>query len=122
MIWGVWHYPLILRGYDFDGQAKLGALVFLVSTVLLSVIFGWLKDQTGSIWTPSLAHAATNAVGGSLTVLWFYGAGVPVLTAYVGVLAWPALLITNILILRFGYRRAATRLGERVGPLRRLGS
>lgn len=36
VIWGVWHYPLILRGYDFGDQAKLGAVVFLVSTLLLS--------------------------------------------------------------------------------------
>src|SRR5689334_22708189 len=62
VIWGIWHSPLILRAYDFDGQTKLGAAVFLVWTVLLSVIFGWLRDQTGSVWTPSLAHAAANAV------------------------------------------------------------
>jgi CAAX protease family protein len=105
VIWAVCHYPLILRGYDWDDQAKLGAVVFLVSTVLFSVIFGWLKDRTGSIWVPCLCHSATNAVGASLTLLWFYHAGVPVLTAYVGVLAWPALVITSIAILRFGYRR-----------------
>lgn len=107
VIWGLWHYPLILRGYDFGDQAKLGAGVFLVTTVLMSIIFGWLNDRTGSIWVPSLAHSATNAVGASLTVLWFYGAGVPVLTAYVGVLAWPALLIASIVILLFGYPRAS---------------
>lgn len=112
VIWGVWHYPLILRGYDFGDQAKVGAGVFLVTTVLLSIIFGWLMERTGSIWVSSLAHSATNAVGGSLTLLWFYRAGIPVLTAYVGVLAWPALLLTSIAILLFGYRAAGPPAGH----------
>jgi membrane protease YdiL (CAAX protease family) len=79
IIWGIWHYPLNLRGYNFPEHPFLGLLVFPISTVLLSIIFGWLRLRTGSVWAPSLAHAATNSVGGSLTVLLFLGgAGLPV--------------------------------------------
>lgn len=102
VIWGVWHYPLILRGYDFGDERALGAAIFPVSTIFFSIIFGWLKDRTGSIWVCSLAHSSTNAVGASLTLLWFYGAGVPVLTAYVGMLAWPSLLLICVAIVKFG--------------------
>ena len=74
LIWGAWHYPLIFRGFNYGDQPWLGALIFPVITVLQSIILGWLRDRSGSIWAASLGHASTNAVGGSLTVLWFYGA------------------------------------------------
>jgi len=88
LIWGVWHYPLNLRGYNFPEQPVLGLLVFPVSTVFLSIIFGWLQRKTGSVWSASLAHAATNAVGGSLTMLLFMGGPNWIFVAYLGVLGW----------------------------------
>ena len=87
-IWSLWHLPLNLRGYNFPGQPFLGMLVFTVTTVLLSIIFGWLQEAAGSVWAPSLAHGATNTIGGSLTLLLY--AGVPgwLWVSYVGILSW----------------------------------
>jgi membrane protease YdiL (CAAX protease family) len=93
LIWGVWHYPLILRGYDYGDDVALGSVVFLVSTALISFIFGWLVERTGSIWSSSLAHAATNVVGGGLSSMWLSGAHHQAITSYAGLLAWPPLLI-----------------------------
>jgi uncharacterized protein len=88
IIWGVWHYPLNLRGYNFPEHPILGLLVFPIGTVLLSIIFGWLRLRTGSVWAPSLAHAATNSVGGSLSVLLFLGGPDLLFTSYLGLLGW----------------------------------
>ena len=88
IIWAIWHYPLIFRGYNYPGQPWLGIALFPVTSILLSIIFGWLRDMTGSVWAPSLAHSATNVIGGSLSLLWFYGAASPVWIGYQGVLAW----------------------------------
>ncbi len=88
IIWGIWHYPLNLRGYNFPEHPILGLLVFPISTVLLSIIFGWLRLRTGSVWTSSLAHAATNSVGGSLTVLLFLGGADYLFASYLGLLGW----------------------------------
>jgi membrane protease YdiL (CAAX protease family) len=90
IIWGIWHYPLNLRGYNFPEHPFLGLLVFPISTVLLSIIFGWLRLRTGSVWAPSLAHAATNSVGGSLTVLLFLGGPDFLFTSYLGLLGLQA--------------------------------
>jgi membrane protease YdiL (CAAX protease family) len=90
-IWGLWHYPLILAGYEQYANRWLGLVVFTVFTVLLSIIFGWLRLRTGSVWAPSLAHSATNAVGGSLTLLLFAGGTDLMLVGYHGVLAWAPL-------------------------------
>ena len=88
LIWGVWHYPVILMGYQYPDHPVLGLLTFPVTTIFLSIIFGWLRLKTGSVWSASLAHAATNAAGGSLIVLLFWGGPNWILVAYVGVLGW----------------------------------
>ena len=88
VIWGLWHLPVNLRGYNFPGQPVLGMVVFTVSAVLLSVIFGWIRQRSGSIWAASLAHAATNAIGGSLMLVLFFGTGNPLFVAYLGILGW----------------------------------
>ena len=103
-IWAVWHYPLIFRGYDFGDQALPGAAVMLVSCTLVSYIFAWLVERTGSIWSSSLAHAATNGVGGSLTLLWFAGLKQPLLTSYIGVFGLAPLLLVCIAIHLLGRR------------------
>ncbi len=88
LVWGVWHYPLVLAGYQYPDNRWLGLLVLPVSTVLLSIVFGWLKSRTGSIWPACLAHAATNAVGTSWTLLLFLGGPHWILVSYLGVLGW----------------------------------
>jgi len=95
IIWGVWHYPLILRGYNYPDHPLYGIALFTVVTVLLSYILGWFYRRGGSIWCASLAHAATNTVG-SLTLLWFAGMGTPIITSYGGVLALLPLSIVAI--------------------------
>jgi membrane protease YdiL (CAAX protease family) len=88
LIWGVWHYPLILMGYERYENISFGLLVFPVSTILLSIIFGWLRRKTNSVWTTSLAHSATNVVGASLILLLFVGNPHYTLVSYLGILAW----------------------------------
>lgn len=88
LIWGIWHYPLLLRGYNYPDHPILGLFVFPVDTILLSIIFGWLRLRTGSIWSSSLAHAATNAIGGSLTLFLFMGGPNWISVSYLGLLSW----------------------------------
>jgi membrane protease YdiL (CAAX protease family) len=107
VIWGVWHYPLILRGYNYPDHPLLGAALFTVFTVLASYIFGWFYRRSGSIWCASLAHAATNTVG-SLSLLWFAGMGEPILISYGGLLALlPLTVVTIVLALADRYRPSA---------------
>jgi len=88
VIWGVWHYPLLLRGYDFPRNRLAGLIVFPVTTILLSIIFGWLRLKTGSIWSAALAHSATNAIGMALSLLLFSGDGSLLFVSYLGILGW----------------------------------
>jgi membrane protease YdiL (CAAX protease family) len=109
LIWGVWHYPVTLRGYDFPGHPIVGSLLLTACAVPLAYIFGWIRARSGSIWAPSLAHAATNSIGG-LTILWLAGAKNLIMISYVGVLAIPPLLLVCSCLFRAD-RRSPFRRG-----------
>ena len=69
LIWGVWHWPvMILAGYNYGmaywGAPVLGPLVFCLGTVALGIIFDVLYEKTRCIWVPALAHGAYNAAAG----------------------------------------------------------
>ena len=110
IIWGLWHLPILVRGYEFHGDRSAAAVaVFCVCTVLISIIFGWLRRRSGSIWVTSLAHAATNAIGGSLTTLWYPATANALLVFYGGVLSWiPLGLFSAWIVLRGDDRENAS--------------
>ena len=69
LIWGVWHWPvMILAGYNYGmaywGAPVLGPLLFCVICVALGTVIDYLYEKTGCIWIPALAHGAFNAAGG----------------------------------------------------------
>lgn len=64
VIWGVWHAPAILQGYNYPTQPVLGVALMTVFTVLIGAIFSWLYLRTGSPWAPALGHASLNATAG----------------------------------------------------------
>lgn len=66
LIWGVWHAPIILQGHNYPGYPVPGALMMVGFCVLLSIIFGWLFRRSGSILSPTLAHASVNSPAMSL--------------------------------------------------------
>ena len=69
LIWGVWHWPImILAGYNYGtnywGAPVLGPLVFCVGCVAIGVLIDLLYEKTACIWIAALAHGAFNAATG----------------------------------------------------------
>jgi len=61
IIWGYWHMPVVLMGFNFPNHPVLGALFFMpLGTVFIGIFLGWLYLKTQSIWIPALAHASAN--------------------------------------------------------------
>lgn len=108
LIWGVYHYPVILAGFEGFENAVLGLLVFPVTTTLLSIIFGWLRAKTDSVWVTCLAHSATNGVGGSLIAYLYLGGGSFLLTSYVGILGWLPLGLVSLGLVLTGQFKLST--------------
>jgi uncharacterized protein len=70
IIWGVWHAPVIVQGFNYPGYPILGIFMMIVFCVLLGTIFSWLYLNTKSPWSAALAHGSVNAVAG-LPILFF---------------------------------------------------
>jgi len=63
LIWGLWHAPLMLIGMNFPNEPFVPAnIVYLVYTIIMSVIFGYAVLKTGSIWIAVLLHGLTDII------------------------------------------------------------
>jgi membrane protease YdiL (CAAX protease family) len=92
VIWGLWHAPIILLGYNYPTQPRaLGMLLMTVMTVLLGSILGWLRLRTTSIWPAVVVHAGVN--GGAGLALALSQADTATDSAVVGVTGWTGWLV-----------------------------
>jgi membrane protease YdiL (CAAX protease family) len=69
IIWGVWHWPVILMGYEYGfkypGYPWIGPLLFIWITFCFAVFLGWLTVRSKSIWPAVIGHAAINGIAGA---------------------------------------------------------
>jgi membrane protease YdiL (CAAX protease family) len=87
LVWGFWHFPLILTGYNYPELPVLGALVlFPLTTIFASFMLAWLTTRAKSLWPAVLAHGSVNT---------FYGYIVSDVEYAVSPL-WPELLIVAV--------------------------
>jgi Type II CAAX prenyl endopeptidase Rce1-like len=70
-IWGFWHTPLILTGFDYPQHHILGVVLMTLLGMIFGAILGWSRLATGSMWPAVFAHAAIdeNQVAGGIYVL-----------------------------------------------------
>lgn len=97
VIWGLWHAPLILLGYNYpDAPGWLGLTAMVGMCVVVGAVFGWLRLRSGSVWPAALAHAAFNGAGG--TYLLFAKAGEHVDTTQATILGWSGWIVPLVLV------------------------
>ncbi len=76
IIWGVWHWPVILMGYnygfDYFGAPALGPLAMVWFTLVVSVLFGWVTIKTDSVWPAVIGHGALNGIA-ALSLIFIQG-------------------------------------------------
>ncbi len=82
LIWGVWHWPVILMGHnyglEYPGAPFLGPLAMLWFTVTVGTVLGWLTFRAGSVWPAVIGHAALNGIA-NLGVIFVQGEPNPLL-------------------------------------------
>ena len=115
-LWGFWHAPLILLGYNFGEPNPLGLAMMVVGSMLIGVIIGWTRLHTGSVWPAVLAHGAFNASAGMGAL--FLAAGEvppPTLAGPIGVAMWLVCAVVIAVMVACGAFRPAAVSGE-LGP------
>lgn len=118
-VWGIWHAPIVLLGYNYGLTSPLGVLLMTVFTVLIGFLFGWLRMRTGSVWPSTFAHGAINASAGTLLVALLPAADAGNLAASpLGWIGWVLIaLITVVLAITRTFRWAPQAAPRGVGPV-----
>ncbi len=68
-IWGLWHSPVILLGYNFGRTDLTGVLIMTAACTVWGVFFGWMRLRSGSVWPAALGHGSLNASAGAVILL-----------------------------------------------------
>jgi membrane protease YdiL (CAAX protease family) len=99
VIWGAWHWPIILMGYNYPGHPLLGVLLMTLYTTGLAVVLGYAVLRSGSVLLAAYLHALNNQVVNFIAAFGFK----PFDTAFsfdIGIYGIITLAIVALLILR----------------------
>jgi membrane protease YdiL (CAAX protease family) len=99
VIWGAWHWPLILMGYNYPGHPLLGMLLMALYTIGLAVVLGYAVLRTGSVLLSAYLHALNNQVVAFIMAMGFK----PFDNAFsfdIGIFGIATLALVAILVLR----------------------
>ncbi|WP_298542574.1 CPBP family intramembrane glutamic endopeptidase [uncultured Aquimarina sp.] len=62
VLWGFWHFPLIINGFNYPEYPMLGAFLFFPLTVIfVSYFIGWLTINSKSVWPAVFSHGVINS-------------------------------------------------------------
>lgn len=113
-IWGLWHAPVILLGYNFGRPDAVGLLLMVGGCLAWGVLLGWMRLRCASVWPAALAHGCLNAVAGAVLLVAAAGPAPDMaLAGPLGVAAWIVLaVVVGVLSLTGQFRR------DRLEPVR----
>lgn len=66
-IWGLWHAPLVIQGYNFPQNPLLGVAMMAIATTPLGLIMSFFVVRSKTVMSAGFFHGVFNAVAG-LTV------------------------------------------------------
>ena len=97
VLWGLWHAPLILLGYNYPlAPGWLGLLMMTGMCISVGAIFGWLRLRSTSVWPAALAHATFNAAAGLMLVFVMRGKNIDTINSTI--LGWSGWILPLIFV------------------------
>ncbi len=69
VLWGLWHAPLILLGFNYGAYGRIGAAFMVALCIPFSFLLWRAREVTGSLLAPAVMHGAFNGFAGVFLVL-----------------------------------------------------
>jgi membrane protease YdiL (CAAX protease family) len=69
VLWGLWHAPLILLGFNYGAYGRIGTAFMVVLCIPFSFLLWRAREVTGSLLAPAVLHGAFNGFAGVFLVL-----------------------------------------------------
>ena len=64
IVWGLWHFPLILMGHNYPNEPQWGVLLMVVMCILLGIIELYFVLKSKSMVVAAIMHGTFNALAG----------------------------------------------------------
>lgn len=96
VVWGIWHFPLILMGHNYPNEPYWGVLMMVGFCVLAGVIELYFVLKTKSMIVAAVMHGTINAVAG-MTIYFTLG-GNDFLNGMTGLAGFIVMVVTIICI------------------------
>lgn len=95
-IFGLWHTPVILLGYNFAEPNLFGVVLMTIAATLLGVLLGWLRLRSASVWPSVFAHGAINATAGFIGLVIAADSSIDLVST--GPLGWVTWIVMALVI------------------------
>ncbi|MEV5739745.1 CPBP family intramembrane glutamic endopeptidase [Microbispora rosea] len=101
VIWGLWHAPLTLKGYNYPALGAWAAVLFIGFCVIFGALLGWMRLRSRSVWPAVIAHGSLNALAGQALLLGDADAPPnPALAGITGIVGWVLLAVVVVIAYR----------------------
>src|SRR5699024_9570667 len=67
LIWGLWHAPVILLGYNY-GRPVRGLAMMCGFTILYGTGLAWLRARSGTVWPAVVGHAMVTSAPSAVLI------------------------------------------------------
>jgi membrane protease YdiL (CAAX protease family) len=101
LVWGVWHFPIILQGHNYPQHPVAGVFMMILFCLLLSPIFSYITLKSKSVLAAAIAHGSLNGTAG-LAIMMVKG-GNDLTIGVTGAAGFMVLLIANLGIFFFDH-------------------
>lgn len=96
LIWGFWHIPLILMGHNYPDHPIPGVFMMVLFCVVVTPIFLYLREKSGSTMAAAIAHGTLNGSAG-ISVMYLAGSN-DLLCGTAGLVGIMIFAILNLLV------------------------
>lgn len=110
-LWGLWHLPVIVNGYNYPGHPVAGPIMMTLVTILLSPLIGYVRLRAESVFAAAVFHGTFNAAA---TLVFFLSGGSVLVVGMTGLAGMLTLLLANA-ALWLHLRRNGESLRDRLG-------
>lgn len=94
IIWGVWHFPLILMGHNYPMHPVFGVFMMIVVCIALTTVILFIRIKAKSVIAAAIAHGSLNATSG-ISLLYLAGFN-DILAGSAGLVGLLLLILINI--------------------------
>ncbi len=101
LIWGIWHAPLILMGYNYPQHSQIGVLMMIIFCILLTPLFLYITIKSKSVIAAAILHGTMNGTYGITLMLTDGGNDLTI--GLTGLAGFIALTITLICLFIYDY-------------------